>query len=155
MSEPSAYERLEAILREILAKRATGASAAAVEAMTEAAGEIWAEVPPDPPGTKREWPPDIVALADELGFTAEIEAKPIDADSEQSVADASRLAQLEAQIDAAIVEAGGVGNLVVACTPHRIVLTGIAADEEARDQALLVAAKLAPGLEIEDAIDVA
>ena len=37
----------------------------------------------------------------------------------------------------------------------RVVISGIAGDEDARDQALIAAAKLAPGMQIEDAIDVA
>ena len=153
--EPSAFQELEAVVRQILALRAGGASQATIDATIEAARELWGEVPSPPVGTKMVWAPDLAAIADELGFTASAAVAPLDDDMQKMIGEAGRLQKLASEIDKAIVESGGIGNVRVACSPQRVVLTGIAADEEARDQALIVAAKLAPGMEIEDAIDVA
>lgn len=158
----SAIAELESVLRQLVVLRTNGSSPAAIEATTEAARELWAEVPKSGPPPR--WSADVLAIASDLGFrrqrsvpTSELE--PID-DSLVEAVDGDggaddELDTLASRIDQAITEAGGIGNVKVACSPQRVVLTGIAADEEARDQALIVAAKLAPGMEIEDAIDVA
>lgn len=70
-------------------------------------------------------------------------------------ADAGNLERLASEINTAIVASGGVGNLHVACMTGRIILTGIAADEDSRDEALIAAAKLAPGIQIDDEIEIA
>lgn len=158
MTQQSAYQQLEDVLRQMVQLRASGASPAALAALENEAWELWEQVPPTPAGAELVWPQDIAAIADELGFGYEdisAEAEPLSDDLAAGIAEASRLQKLASQIDAAIVEVGGVGNVRVACSASRIVITGIAADDDARDQALLVAAKLAPGIEIEDAIDVA
>lgn len=147
MSEPSAFQQFEALLRQIVSLRAGGASAATLEATTEAAWELWNDVPPLPAGEKMQWPSDIAAIASELGFDAIADVAPLDDDSD--------LELLATRIEQDINAVGGVGNVRVSCSPERIVITGIAGDEEARDEALIVAAKLAPGIQIEDAIDVA
>lgn len=94
-----------------------------------------------------QWPLDIATITNELGFDAIAEVAPLDDDSE--------LQLLATKIEQDIVAVGGVGNVRVSCSPERIVITGIAGDEDARDEALIVAAKLAPVIQIEDAIDVA
>ncbi len=143
MSAPNASEELEGVLRQIVALRAEGGSPASIDAMVEAAHDLWSDVPPPAVGQSIAWPSDIAALAEELGF----------ATGEPHAGD--HLEGLAAQIDKAIVAVGGIGNVRVSCSPDRIVITGIAGDEDARDEALIAAAKLAPGMQIEDAIDVA
>ena len=171
MSE-STLEQLHELLRQIHSLRKSGVTGAAVEALVDEARELWAGVPLAPPDRPHVWPQEIIAIARELGFersmlmTEQIEAldpaeafdvisTPPPLPPRDKMDETLRMAKLAKDIDDAIAAAGGIGNVKVACSPQRIVLSGIAADEEARDQALLAAAKLAPGVEIEDAIDVA
>ncbi len=141
MVEPSTFKQFESLLRQIASLRASGSSPATIEATTEAAWELWNEVPADSRGP---WSPDVKIIANELGFDV-----VSGGDAEDS------LQLLATKIEQDIAAVGGVGNVRVSCSPERIVITGIAGDEEARDEALIVAAKLAPGIQIEDAIDVA
>ena len=171
MSESNMDQLLE-LLRQITSLRKSGVTGAAVDALVEEARELWAGVPLAPPDRPHAWPLDLIAIARELGFersmmmTEQIEAldpaeafdmvsTPPPLPPHRKMDETLRMAKLAKEIDEAIVASGGIGNVKVACSPQRIVLSGIAADEEARDQALLAAAKLAPGVEIEDAIDVA
>jgi hypothetical protein len=97
---------------------------------------------------KMQWPLDIAGIARELGFDAISDVATLEEDHEH-------LELLATRIEKDIAAVGGVGNVRVSCSPERIVITGIAGDDESRDEALIVAAKLAPGIQIEDAIDVA
>jgi len=145
-----AWQQFEAILRNILDLRTSGASDEVIDAAVEAAWDEWDHVPHPPAGTQVVWSPDVADIASELGFAAA--AAPV---LQDSTAEAARLQQLAAQIDEAIMHAGGVGDVRVACSTVGVTITGVAADEESRDQALIIAAQLAPGMQLHDGIRVA
>jgi hypothetical protein len=171
MSE-STWDQLQELLRQINGVKKSGVTGAALDVLVEEARELWRTIPLAPPDKPHDWPADLIAVARELGFersmlmTDQIEAldpseafdvisTPPPLPPKEKMEESLRLARLAKEIDEAIAASGGIGNVKVACSPQRIVLSGIAADAEARDQALLAAAKIAPGVEIEDAIDVA
>jgi hypothetical protein len=86
---------------------------------------------------------------------AETAIAPSDTDEVSADANEASLQRLASEIEAAIAASGGIGNLHVTCMKDRVILTGIAGDEDSRDEALIAVAKLAPGIQIDDEIEVA
>lgn len=122
----SVYDQLEDVLRQIVGLRGSGASPVVLEALIDEARELHEQLPA---GVEMDWASDIAPVAEELFGLA-------------------------SRIQAAIVAAGGIGDVHVACSPSRVIITGTTADEEARDNAQIIAAKLAPGVEIDNSITV-
>ena len=173
---------LEKVLRRILAMRAVAGTAELVDTEIAQAQSLWQRMPPAPDGAKFEWPEDLRALAEELGFDREERAA-------QDRLDAQLDARLDEQIDARLdeqlvqptveeIEAGtaparglhgltgqiereiqgsvtGISDIRVTAAGTLVILTGNATDEVAKNRAGTVAAQLAPNATIDNRLVVA
>ena len=131
---------------------------------TAQAQAIWQRMPATPAGTKLEWPEDVRALAQELGFDAETRVQDrleeqLDEQIDQhaddqlaaGIAAARGLYGVVAQIDREIQSSvTGISDLRVAAAGTLVILTGTAADDTAKNRAGAIAAQLAPDATIDN-----
>jgi len=168
-----AWQNFLAVLEQIGELKKSGVTGTALETLVEEAWDLWPEVPKTASGA-REWPPGLIDVARELGFENSTATEDIEPLSLEDIVPPPaptipkarptpppmpridpEMLKLAKDIDEAIATAGGIGNLRVNCSRNRVTLNGIAADEDARDEAQIIAAKIAPGVEIDNGITVA
>jgi hypothetical protein len=162
MSE-TPWEQFLGLLHQIKSLEDDGASGVALDVVVQEARALRPELPGWVTDVARAYPPGLFELAHRRVFerapirTEEIEPISIEDDPATPppfVARGIELQKIAAAIAAAITEAGGVGDVSVAYSATHMTLGGIAVDDDARDNAQIIAAKLAPGVEIKNSITV-
>lgn len=153
MEQKSAWERLDVSLRRLKRFRELSAPPEIIEKELELAHRFWNAVPRLPAGAKRFWPEELEPLARELGFEPDSrEPSPMPPAFEVMIAKASAAYRLSARIAQEVEAAGGVTDLEVLEGDGRIVLRGDAINTEAIQRATQIAARVAPGLEIDNGL---
>lgn len=135
--------KLEASLRRLQRFRELRAEQQHIDNEIALAKRHWAEVPLSPAGMALVWPPDILPLAQELGFEPDTRgtAAP-DPAIMAGIAAATRLRAKALAIQDAIEAAGGVTDLRVLVAGKTITLTGSATNEVAAEHAVAIAMRL-------------